>query len=442
MESPFDIVVYDKDMNLTGFVTDPIYCNFVPAWKSQGYGSFMVASDNPHSEALQALGARVTVNYLGEHIMSGPIRSRQGDVLKNTAATYQILDDKRLLDNTLLFVNPFKPLEAATLADLAQSWQKNGRDLVPGTVAGQYAYCYWPDGSAEANGVNVTTSEGAIKWAIEANLVTRLGRPVTIAPDLGRGGNPASILPAVRFAPLSEAMTPIIKLSKLGISLRQYKLERTITVDVHEPGMWEQTLTVESGIIKSGTYSVGAPNITRPILGGPGETAARVFSGITGQGNMTDREVDYNDVIEVFRDATGATLTWPAALSEAYKVAKYYALQADAGDVKDLRDYFAAEQETALDDGPATSGLLLELAETETFHFGGTDGVQLGDNVTVSINGAPFTDQVTEAQMVFSRDKGLSITPLIGEKKDDPDIQLAKSIASLSRALRNLSTSK
>lgn len=442
MDNPFDIVIYDKNMNMTGFVTDPTYCNFVPAWKQQGYGSFMVASDNPHTEALQTRGARVTVNYLGKHVMSGPIRSYQGDVLKNTADTYQVLDDKRLLENTLLFVDPFKPLTTASLTDLAQSWQKPGTEGVAGTVAGQYAYCYWPDGTVTSGGVDVTTSEGAIKWAIGANLITRLGRPVTLAADLGRGGDPRQILPAVRFAPLSEALTPIIKFSGLGISLRQYRMTKTIEVDVHVPGVWEQTLTPESGIIKSGTFSVGTPDITRPILGGPGETAARVFAGITGKGNITGREVDYNDVIEVFRDATAATLVWPDALTDSYRVAKYYAQQATAANVADLADYFAAEQETALEAGPPTSGLILELSETSTFHYGGPDGVQLGDKVTVSINGVPFTDQVTEAQMVFSRDKGLSITPLIGEKKDDPDVVLANSIAALATALRNLSTSK
>ena len=442
MEAPFDIVVYDKDMNFMGFVTDPIYCNFVPSWHNQGYGSFMVDSDNPHSAALQAKGARVGIDYRGEHLMSGPIRSYQGDLLKNTAVTYQFLADIRMLQNTLLFVNPANPLEADSLSALAQAWRPEGGSSPVGTVTGQHPYFLWPNGSPATGGLTVDTTEAAIKWAIQTNLVDRLDRQITIAPDLGRGGDPTDILPGLRFVPLDEVMTPLLKFSKLGITFKQHRMSNTITVDVVEPGVWATKLTPESGIVKSGTYSVGTPDITRPILGGPGETSSRVFSGIEGPGNLTDREVDYNDVIEVFRDATGATLNWPASLTDEYRVAKYYGQRAEPEDVQKLADYFAAEQARGLAAGPPTSGLLLKLAETATFHFGGPDGVQLGDYITVRANGQDFPEQVTGAQIVFTRDNGLEVTPLTGERKDDPEEQFAAAIANLARALRNISTSK
>ena len=439
MENPFDMVIYDKDMAFAGFVADPIYCNFVPSWAHQGYGSFMLAADNPHSAALQAKGARVGVSYRGKHLMSGPIRSYQGDILKNAAVTYQMLDDHRLLDNALLFVRPKSPLTASSLTDLAQSWRPVAGSGSAGTVVGQTPYFYWPDGSAVSGGENVTTTEGAIKYVLRANLIERLGLPVTIAPDLGRGGDARAKLPKLRFVPLAEVMTPLEKFSGLGVTLQQRRMEATITVDVVEPGVWTQPLTPESGIIKSGTYTVGAPDITRAIIGGPGKTAARAFAGREGSAK-TALEAAYNDVIEIYREGGAANLVWPEALAEKFRVAKYYAFQAAPADAQDLLDFFVTEQEIALDAGPATSGLNLDLAETAGFHFGGDDGVQLGDTVTIVINGVTFTDRVTEAQMVFSRDKGLSITPLVGDRKDDPDVALARAVAGIATALRNLSS--
>ena len=146
-------------------------------------------------------------------------------------------------------------------------------------------------------------------------------------------------------------MQPIVFI----IVLQQRRMSTTITMDVVVPGVWAQTLTPESGIIKEGTYSVGAPNITRPILGGPGETASRAFSGIGGS-TMTALEAEYNDVIEVFRDATAAPIVWPESVVDPYKVEKYFPLLGAAADVTNFNKYFATEQANALADGPPATG--------------------------------------------------------------------------------------
>lgn len=457
MENPFRIVVYDRDLNFAGFVVDPVYAHFVPSWWNQGYGSFMLAADNPHSAALQAKGARITVQYRGQHLMSGPIRSRRGDLVANGTVTYQVLDDRRLLVNTLAFVKPSAPLETSSLTDLGQAWRPQGGSSNVGEVNGQTSYYFWPDGSAAAGGEVITSSEGAIKHLIRQDLVERLGRNVTILPDQGRGGDPTDILPIVRMETLAEAIQPILNFSGMSVKVWQPERGDTIMVDVVEQGVWDQALTPESGIIHSGVYALNAPDITRPIIGGPGETASRAFAGIEGTGNRTRDEVDYNDVIEVFSEASSFEFAWPEGLTDAQKVPKYYPHRAVAAEVTRFAEHFTkaiakalkadpaamyADPEDEPIPGPSVASLEMELSETETFHYGGDDGIQLGDTVTVETSGETFKNQVTECMLTFTRDSGLVVTPLVGQRQDDPDVELATALANVAKALRNISTSK
>jgi len=449
MENPFDITVYDKDFGFVGYVVNPTYENFVPSWWNQGYGSFMLAADNPHTEALQSKGARCVVRYRGEHLMSGPIRSRRGDLVQNGTVTYQLLDDYRLLVNTLAFVRPDSPLGATSLASLGQAWMRDGSPVqdggyAPGTITGQTGYFAWPDGSAFFGGVKITSAEQAVKWIIQKNLVERLGRPVTILPNQGRGGDPTAILPVVRMESLSEAIQPILNFSGLSVRMWQEPFGNTIFCDVVEPGVWAQTLTPESGIINSGTYAVGAPSSTRPIIGGPGETASRVFAGIEGQGLIGADEVDYNDVIETFNEAEGSfEFAWPTttpAFADELKVPKYYPFRVGATEAARFAKFLKASIDKRYIG--AVSTLEMKLSETDTFHYGGPDGIQLGDRISVKTSGETFSNQVTECQMTFTRDNGLVVEPLVGQREDDPDIALANALAAVAAAIRHTSTSK
>lgn len=443
MENPFDIRIYNKNFGFEGYVVDPGFAYFVPAWRDQGYGNFMLDANNPHSEALQAKGARIVCRYKGEHILSGPVRSRRGSILPNESVTYQVSDDRRLIRNTLAYINPAEPLLAATLTSSGQVTRPDGGTNTSGSTKGQWGYFLWPDGSAATGGFSVDSAEAAIKHIIRVNLVTRLGRPVVIEPDLGRGGNirAAGALPDVRFETLEEVIEPILDWAGLGLRMWQPVGGTAIHIDVYEPGEWVQPLTPESGIIRFGEYSVNGPNITRPIMGGPGTTVARAWQGQQGLGNQTQRETDYNDVIEVFRDAP-AKLTWPDAVVDANRIEKFYTQLATASNAASFVKQMAKMEAAAMLAGAPTSGLSLTLAETETFHFGGTDGVQIGDMVTVKAQNQTFTNRIHRAEMSFTRDDGLKITPVVGNQEDDPDKIVANSIAALAKALRNTHTSK
>lgn len=178
------------------------------------------------------------------------------------------------------------------------------------------------------------------------------------------------------------------------------------------------------------------------MIAGNGTTAARRYAGVEGPGLLTPDEVDYNDVIEVFREANSYDLQWPDGLADDLKVAKYYKYQVAAAEYARLVAYDNQQINEGLLAGALKSTLDLTLSETESFHYGGPDGIQLGDTISMLIEGQTFTNQVTEAQMDLTRDNGLVISPLIGQHDDDPDVQLAQAVANLSRALRKTLSSK
>jgi len=435
LDNPLEIVVYDKDFNVTGFVVDPLFENIVPSWDDQGYGNFRLAADNPHIDAIEEPGARVTVVYDGWVALSGPVTSWDGDILSGGNVTYQVLDDRHLADDTVLFVAPDNPLMPESISDLGQAWKRPGGDLVPGQVNNQDGYYQWPD--------SVTTAEAAIKWVVRDQMIERLGHPITIKPDLGRGGPlDRDVLPRIRFDPVREAMNPILNAYNLGIRFWQDPYGKTINFDVVERGVWPQELTVEAGIIVGGTYQRRAPTATRPIIGGNGETAARAFYGREGRGRLTDRELTYGRILEVFRDSTNGQMIWPENLPEEKKVVKYGPFVMTPANWKLYMKTLLKSEADGLAEGAAKTNLALKLAETEDFRFGGTSGIQIGDVVKLNIRGATYVDSISSAQLVFTRDDGFAATPIVGDYEDDPDAALATYVSNLTKAIRRQATRK
>lgn len=440
IHNPFDIRVYNADREFQGFVTDPTYVNMVPSWEDQGYGSFMVTAANPHVPDLIADGARVTVDFKGRNIMSGPIRSRQGDVMGRGGITFQVLDDSRFfLTKIRAWVRPDHELAATSLSDEGQAFLPTAErsKLVAGTTHGQYGYVQFPDGTAAFDGYRVESMEAAIKWLCKVNMVDRLGLPMDFEADQGRGGDPWPVMPKLRWSEIYELLTPFQQASGLGIRIYQPTMSNRWRFEVITPLTHPQIYTPESGIIESGTYTVTAPMVTRAIAGGPSDTAAgRVYWGDEGKFPVNDLERRFGTVLETFVDATSDELNWPDGIADDHKVAKYYQYIAAAKDVDDLYDSLKSAVRKAHADGGPTTGMSLKLAETEDFTFGGPTGVQLGDRLTVQVaDGVLITEKVTSAQLVFSRDSGSSATPIVGEITDDPSKAHYKAIRNLARAL-------
>ncbi len=437
MDSPFRVMLYDNAFNPQGFLVDTIYENWVPAWSDTPYGNFSVAADNPYSDGLQAPGARVTVVYEERVILSGPINSYQGDVMEYGETTYQVIGDKKMLESVVWLPNPGQPLRPTSTSGLGQAWQRDtSKPLVAGTVTNQYPYYKWPAGVG-------ASAETAIKHAIKVQMIDRLGMNITIKPDQGRGGDVNSVLPAVRMDPLNEILTPMTDASGLSVIMWQEELGKTIYVDVVAPGTWPQPLTRESGIITEGSFTSTRPEATRSIVGGGGETSARIFIGTEGAGYQTDLERKWGIIREVFRDygSGNGDLEWPANTADANKVVKYYPFVAPAAD---WNAYYArlkeAERKSLASHGQK-SNLSVKLSETETFKYG-VGGVQVGDYVTITIRGQSFTDQVQRVYLTYTRDDGVKVQPEVGDFDADPDIQLARFVTNVAKALRRTTTAR
>ena len=465
--NPFTCDVSDKNLDWVGRITDPVSISGSVRFNGMGNFEFRLKATDPMLEDILAPGARVSMAYRGAPLMSGMVRLRQGSLIPGGDVIFQLQDDWRMLANTIAMVrpegaismsiNPGETYPDFTIDPRAQAnFVGDSNIAYDGTVNGQYGFFKWPNGSTAFNGLDVTTSEGAIKHLIELNLLDRLGRPVTIATNQQRGGSIKrdGKLPNIRMAKVLEGVEPILAYSGLGLRLVQEGRSSTVGVEVYEPTTWGATITVASGVITAGDWSLTPPTATRSIIGGPGEGAARAFwdgrAVLPGDDIWYPRpatsalENEYGDIIEVFKDATSIKLNWPSTLADQYRVAKYYS-SSTAVVPDDRLAFLYALHDVALKglaDGVATSGVTATLSETPTFSFGGTDGIQLGDTLTVENEGGlVFSERVTEAKFSLTK-KSFKVEPILGTKTDDPNRSLAESIASVAATQRRLSASK
>lgn len=236
-------------------------------------------------------------------------------------------------------------------------------------------------------------AETVVKTVMLENAL-RLGYPLTAAPDLGRG---AVGTYSFRFHPAYDRLFPALDQAGIGVTVKHQG--NGLVLDCYEPRNYPHLLSPESGTVIGGTYSLAAPKATRVVVGGAGEGVARDFRTFSDSG----REVDWRDVIEVMQDAR------------------------DSGS----GDIYAARANEVLSEGAPMAGLSLELSETKHFRYGG-DGLRVGDLVTAMVNGQPYADTLREVRLSLDKD-GDNATPVIGERNDDPDVQLAKSIRALKR---------
>jgi len=251
--------------------------------------------------------------------------------------------------------------------------------------------------------VRVGPAETVAKGFLADNLVrfNGVGLPVTVEPPHGWG---STVRVESRMAPLADKLLTVVDGAGVGLSVRQ--TGAGLRCEAYQPRVYPRTLSEDGGTVTGWSYSYQAPTATRTVIGGPDQETARTFQQIID----TAREAEHGDVIEVFTDAGGADSA--AALT-------------------------AAGQAT-LDEGAAKSGFSVELSETKVFRYGG-DGVRVGDRVTVDIGGQLLTDVLREANLVWNRDTGLTITPTIGADTS-VDKKMASIILKLARGIRDLRT--
>lgn len=255
---PLDISIWTGDFNYLGACNDPQSMQIIPAHLAVGTAKITVDLYHRKIPLLGGQGNRLLIKYLGQPIMSGPIRSAEGAGGPSGTMAFTIEDDVRLLWRILGWPVPGSPLASQ------------------GTT----------------NDVRSGPAETVLKGYLQANS-TRLGLPVEYATDLGRG---STISGAIRMTSLSDALLP--QLANSGIGLKVIQDGDHLLVDVYETTAYPHVLTERSGIVQDWSWSTQAPTVTRTVVGGEGVGTAREFNLQTD----ATAEAAWFDVIESFTD--------------------------------------------------------------------------------------------------------------------------------------------
>ena len=381
MENPFELRVYDKDLDFKGYIGNPINLAVTPRFNETGTATVEMDLDHRLCPDILAEGSRLVIYKDGVFVLSGKIHQKnaEGPAVKGTLKFF-VKSDFRLMHQVL-------------------GWP------VPGaSVSSQNAPSYSITGNAEA----------ALKNLVRLNMVNRVGIPnLLVIPSSNRGAT----LPAgmeIRFHPLYEKLFPAIEQAGLGVTFEQRL--GYIMMDVFEPPVYPFTLTEESGMLQWWSWSISDATATRVVAGGEGTGETRLFIQIID----TELESANNDAVEVFRQGSAGNST-------------------DSPEQK-VASLFADAQET-LDESKPKGGFAVRLSETGTFRYG-QNNLVVGALVTISVGGVTRTDYLREVTMTYSRDRGVEVTPVVGDIQDNPDRVIASFLARLKKSITDLKVSK
>ncbi len=246
------------------------------------------------------------------------------------------------------------------------------------------------------------TTEAVFKEA-SSHAFTRLGVPWTTAPNLGRGL--ASTRADLRFDYLGDKLIPMLDSAGLVAVLTYGPGPLQVVVDVREPDVVVGRLTLKSGVLDRYRFNRQSPSGTRFVIGGAGDGADREFDLWVN----TAREAAFNDIIEVFVNASsaeeGADLTLDAV-------------------------------EPNAESAPAAM-LAADLIETDRLVYG--KHYIEGDFLQVAVGPINALQQIRGVTVADSRRGGVKVTPRFGDiDEDDTDAVLARGIARLARGQRQI----
>lgn len=365
VSSPFKITLYTKTFGRIGWVGDALSIRAVIRHNALSVFDFTVRSTHRYAEALVTPGTRVVVQYNGAHLISGPVRRWSGS-MSSGSLSFTVEDDFRLLHRILGWPVPGSAITAQSAAEYH-------------TVT--------------------DNAETVVKTLVGAN-ATRLGLPVTVATDLGRGD---VCTVSVRMHPLADRLFPIVDAAGVGVTVRQ--VGTGLVLDCYAPTTYPRTLTAASGVIRDWSIVSAGPNVTRTAIGGGGEATARKFRAVTN----APLESEWGDRIEEFVDA------------------------------RDTSDNAVMDQrgQDAITEGAPTRGLSVTLAESKHFRYGGA--FQVGDIVPLEVGpGLTVTDVIREVVMTEDPEDGVRVSPSAGDPNLTSPIRLVtNNIAALARGIRN-----
>ena len=271
----------------------------------------------------------------------------------------------------------------------------------------------WPTpaaaiGSQGSHDKRTGSAEAVLKGFAQAN-ITRLSKPITVAANLNRGG---TVTVQLRFQKLVDEVVPLLDQAGIGVRVRQSG--SGLVLDCYTPATWPINLSEDAGTLTDLSWTRTPPEFTRVVVGGPGDDSARVHR----QRVNSAAETAWGDKIEDFVDARD--------------------IKADDPNLNALLD---ARGDEFLAQSAAKAGISLNLQEGEVFRYGG-EGVHVGDKVAVEISpGSVVTDVIRSATLSLSQN-GLTVTPIVGERTDDPNVLLVKKVSQALKASRRLQVGK
>lgn len=366
MDDGLTFVVYDRtsafvrQIGAHGGAHATLTRNVIPT------AEFMLDDDDAALPGLTAKGARCAVWFRGVERFRGKVNANTGD-------------------------GPEGQVTVKVLGDLRKLWEWQGWP-VPANAIG-----------SQTSDVRLYTgrTEQVFKAALGEN-VTRLGVPWTVVSDHGYGTGGQRV--EFRFHPLGDKLVPPLETDGLIITITYDGFGHPV-VDVRQPATITGVLSPLSGVIDKYTYDMTSPTLTRVIVGGAGDGAARELAQYTS----STRESDWGDIIEGFVDARNAT----------------------AG--ADL----SPDGAQALADGADRVGLNADLLESDLLRYGTTYDV--GDVLHVQVGPVDVTVPIMSVQIDDTADQGVLVTPKLGtvDVAAPTEVLLARQIAKLAAGARD-----
>lgn len=274
--SPFRIQIYNTSFAKQGEVNS--YQSVEFTLRLNAVGSWTIKL-NPSDQAVQELvqkRRRITVDYKGVRILSGPVELRRQLRDENGLRVYEFggPDDLIWLTDRLAYPNP------------------------GGTIPGDNVVFT----QTVTDDIRRGNGETVIKGYVTANAVTRLAVPgLTVATNLNRGSTTTG---SARMISLLDTVAPVANGSGLGISLKQVGTTGMV-FDVFAPQTQPVRLSENLKNLKAWEYVEEAPGATRVVVGGQGDGTAKKFLKRTLSTSETDWEIreQFYDATDVDTDA-------------------------------------------------------------------------------------------------------------------------------------------
>lgn len=364
------ITIYDKAFQRKGWLGNPESVSVTVGFNVAGRAEVTFASDHNRAADILTEGARLVIEYPGltTPLLSGPVTEVQGQGPEGqSTVTVTVTDDTSILWETLGWQVPTAAISAQNTAEYR-------------TYTGN--------------------AETIVKTMVQEQAVTRLGHPLSVAPNLNRG----AVIPGgvkIRMHPLAERLFPAVEQAGLGV--RVYQANGGLVFDVYEPRTYSKVISEAAGTLRSWKWNRANPTATHVVGGGQGEATARVFRTASDDALAAL----YGRKVEVFRDARNS----------------------------DTTEQIDQSNSEILFEGKPKSGLELELSETPYFRYG---TVVVGDRVTIKAGALTINDVLRSATIAWTRKEGLTVKPTVGKTENSSDAKIANAIQTLWRGLTNL----